>query len=44
MPNLTLAAIALMFIPIMKKEYMRMVQEEENRKKRVRKYTQTKFV
>lgn len=44
MSNLTIAAIALMFIPIMKKEYKRMVQEEENRKKRVRKYTQTEFI
>ena len=44
MSNLTIAAIALLFIPIMKHEYKRMIQEQVNYKTRYRKYTQTEFI
>lgn len=44
MPNLTLVAIALLLIPVMKQEYNKMIREQESRKKRIRKYTQTEFI
>ena len=44
MPNLTLAAIALLLIPTMKKEYKRMIQEQVHYKTKYRKYTQTEFI
>ena len=44
MSNLTLAAIALLLIPVMNAENKRAKHEAENRKKRMRKYTQTEFI
>ena len=44
MSSLTLAAVSLLLIPVMKHEYNRMIREQNNRKKRIRKYTQTEFI
>lgn len=44
MSNLTLAVIALLMIPVMNAENKRAKHEQMNRKKRLRKYTQTEFI
>lgn len=44
MSSLTLAAVALLMIPVMNAENKRVKREAENRKKRMRKYTQTEFI
>lgn len=44
MSSLELTIIAIALVPIMKHEYNRMIREQNNRKKRLRKYTQTEFI
>ena len=44
MSSLTIAAIALLMIPIMNAENKRAKRELESRKKCLRKYTQTEFI